>query len=95
MKRFLCANKGMNKYERIPDEIIDLHGYTVKEAERALADLLARGPSHVRLVVGKGIHGGGKAVLRDAVKSYLAARHIHFLPSKQKDGGEGALEVFF
>lgn len=85
----------MNKYERTPDEIIDLHGYTAMEAERVLADLATRGHSHVRLVVGKGIHSGGKAVLRDTAKAYLSARHIHFLPSKQKDGGEGALEVFF
>lgn len=89
------ADEAMNKYERIPDEIVDLHGYTAKEAERVLAGLVARGHSHVRLVVGKGIHGGGKAVLRDVAKAYLATRHIHFLPSKQRDGGEGALEVFF
>lgn len=85
----------MNKYERTPEYIIDFHGYTTNEAEETLHSLLKnREYSHVRIIVGKGSHGANGPVLRDFVKHYLAMRSIRFNPSKQKDGGDGALEVF-
>lgn len=86
----------MNKYIQTPDEIIDLHGYTIDEARAVLDDRSKNGnPSHVRIIVGKGIHSENQPVLRDFVKKYLAAKNIHFNQSKIKDGGEGALEVSF
>jgi DNA-nicking Smr family endonuclease len=85
----------MNKYERTPEQVIDLHGYTTSEAEDVLRGLLKELKySHVRIIVGKGSHGANGPVLRDFVKKYLTARHVHFNQSKTKDGGEGALEVF-
>lgn len=85
----------MNKYESIPDRIIDLHGYTASEAEETLRALLKTADvRHVRIIVGKGNHRAGGPVLSDFVKRYLFMRNIRFSPSKLKDGGEGALEVF-
>lgn len=86
----------MNKYEQIPNEIIDLHHYTVREAEAVLNSLTQkRGKSHVRIIVGRGVHSTNGPVLPEFVKKYLRSRNIHFNQSKISDGGEGALEVFF
>jgi DNA-nicking Smr family endonuclease len=86
----------MNKYERHPEIVVDLHGYTTSEAEEFLRGLLKeRRYSHVRIIVGKGSHGANGPVLRNFVKKYLDARGIRCSQSKPKDGGEGALEVFF
>lgn len=85
----------MNKYEQVPDEIIDLHYYTVREAETVLNSLTQkRGKSHVRVIVGRGVHSKNGPVLREFVKKYLLAKNIRFNQSKISDGGEGSLEVF-
>lgn len=85
----------MNKYAKQPDEIVDLHGYTTHEAGQLLDALLTEGYTHVRIIVGKGIHSKGGAVLRDFVKNYLHTNDINFSQSKFTDGGEGSLEVYF
>lgn len=85
----------MNKYERTPEEVIDLHGYTTSEAEEMLHTLLKnREYSHVRIIVGRGTHSVDGPVLGDFVKRFLSTRNVRFNPSKLKDGGDGALEVF-
>ncbi len=85
----------MNKYEKHPECVIDLHGYTTREAEDALGALLKNSAyEHIRVIVGKGNRSTDGPVLRDFVKRYLSLRNIRFNQSKQKDGGEGALEVF-
>lgn len=85
----------MNKYAQIPEEIIDLHHYTVSEAEALLNSLTQkRGKSHIRIIVGRGTHSANGPVLREFVKKYLLAKNIRFNQSKISDGGEGALEVF-
>lgn len=89
----------MNKYERIPERIVDLHGCTINEAEETLDDLLQevdikKKDTHVRVIVGKGNHSVNGAVLQNFVKRYLFLRNIRFNQSKLMDGGEGALEVF-
>lgn len=85
----------MNKYERTPEQVIDLHGYTTSEAEEVLRLLLREQKYlYVRIIAGKGNHSKNGAVLRDCIKKYLGARGVRFNQSKPKDGGEGALEVF-
>jgi DNA-nicking Smr family endonuclease len=85
----------MNKYERTPEHVIDLHGYTTSEAAEALRGLLKESKHvHVRIIVGKGGHSTNGPVFPDFVKGYLSARNVRFNQSKPKDGGEGALEVF-
>lgn len=86
----------MNKYEQQPDEIIDLHGLSVSESLRVLAEMIEREElSHIRVIVGKGTHSPHGPVLRDAVKHFFGTRNIRYLQAKIGDGGEGALEVFF
>ncbi|HBM45822.1 MAG: hypothetical protein UT05_C0002G0020 [Parcubacteria group bacterium GW2011_GWF2_38_76] len=85
----------MNKYGQIPDEIIDLHGHTTREAEAILCGLIGEGVSkHVRIITGKALYRENGPVLRNFVKDFLNANGIKFNQSKIQDGGEGALEVF-
>ncbi len=85
----------MNKYERIPERIIDLHGKTLREAKTLLHTLCEeRAVSHARIIVGKGLHSKGGAILRTFVKEYLTESGIRFEQSKIMHGGEGAVEVF-
>lgn len=84
----------MNKYEQIPEDIIDLHGYTKTEAEAILGQLLKSSHRHVRVITGTGASRGGNPVLRDFVVAYLNARSIRLNPARREHGGDGALEVF-
>jgi DNA-nicking Smr family endonuclease len=85
----------MNKYQRQPEHVLDLHGRTVREAQHALSALFEKNFSHVRVIVGKGLHSKTGPKLRDTVKEFLSAQGVRFAQSKIADGGEGALEVFF
>lgn len=86
----------MNKYQRSPDMIIDLHGYTIPEAQGAIEELFNKDVySHIRIITGKGIHSENGPVIKDFIRSYLERKNIHFIQSKIQDGGEGAFEVFF
>jgi len=85
----------MNKYARIPDFILDLHGFTIREAEKEL-EVIFRNKSytHVRVITGKGTQRETGPILKTFVRGYLLSRGIHYNPAKQQDGGEGAVEVF-
>jgi len=86
----------MNKYERIPDEIIDLHGYTTEEVEEMLQKLFRENKNkHIRIITGKALNRERGPVLRNFVKDFLNSKGIKFNQSKIEDGGEGSLEVFF
>lgn len=85
----------MNKYERTPEYILDLHGQTKVETEILIDDILKHKKyTHFRIITGKGTHSETGPVLQSFVKEYLSTRGIHFNPAKIKDGGEGAFEVF-
>lgn len=85
----------MNKYQQIPEHIVDFHDYTVIGAQKVLDELLfKREFSHVRIIVGKGIHSQEGPILKKFVKGYLQKKGVRYNPSKIQDGGEGALEVF-
>ena len=85
----------MNKYLKIPEDIIDLHGYTVPEAKILLDSLVSKKQqTYVRIITGRGVHGQNGPVIKTFVMKYLGDRSIHFNQSKIQDGGEGALEVF-
>jgi len=85
----------MNKYQRNPDYIIDLHGYTTEEVRVAIDELFnSDAYSHVRIITGKGIHSENGPIIKDFIRSYLERKNIHFTQSKIQDGGEGAFEVF-
>ncbi len=60
----------MNKYEQIPDQTIDFHGYTTTEAERELNVLLKNtAHTHIRIITGTGVSRGGAPVLREYIKN--------------------------
>lgn len=85
----------MNKYERVPEKIVDLHGLTTREAKVIMDELLQeKNLRHVRIITGKGLHSGKGPVLRAYVQSYLQERGIGFSPAKLYHGGDGALEIF-
>jgi DNA-nicking Smr family endonuclease len=85
----------VNKYAQIPNEIIDLHGHTVREAEGVLWGLLeGKKNTHVRIITGKALGRASGPILRTFVKEFLNKNGIKFNQSKIQDGGEGALEVF-
>jgi|JI10StandDraft_1071094.scaffolds.fasta_scaffold496650_3 DNA-nicking Smr family endonuclease len=85
----------MNKYARIPDEIIDLHGKTTREAEVVLNEILRDSHvKHVRVITGKATFRETGPVMKPFVKTFFESRGIRTSPAKQADGGDGALEVF-
>lgn len=84
----------MNKYERKPDRVVDMHGLTTKEAGGVLASLFGGQSGRVRLITGKGDLRSGP-VLRTFVEGWLRARGVRFERAKVSEGGDGALEVFF
>lgn len=85
----------VNKYEQKAEIEIDLHGYTTAESKEIL-DALLKEKKYVivRIIVGKGRHSVGGAVLPDFVRSYLHSHGVRYNQSKIGNGGEGALEVF-
>jgi len=84
----------MNKYERTPEIIIDLHGHTACDAKKELDKILSENYSHVRIITGKCSFRERGPVLGPFVRKYLEERNIKFNPAKMRDGGEGALEIF-
>jgi DNA-nicking Smr family endonuclease len=85
----------MNKYERIPEFILDLHGYTTREAGEILDELIEAGEyRHVRIITGKGTFRETGPVMRTFVSNFLENRDIHFDVAKLHNGGDGALEVY-
>jgi DNA-nicking Smr family endonuclease len=84
----------MNKYERIPEYILDLHGYTTREAKELLDELLEGEYGHVRIITGKGTYRETGPVMRNFVEQYLRLREIKFETAKLYNGGEGAFEVY-
>ncbi|MFZ1020143.1 MAG: Smr/MutS family protein [Minisyncoccia bacterium] len=85
----------MNKYIKTPDDVVDLHGYTVSEAKILLDSLISKKqPKHLRIITGRGAHGQNGPVIKTFVMKYLGDRNIRFNQSKIQDGGEGSLEVF-
>jgi DNA-nicking Smr family endonuclease len=85
----------MNKYARVPDYIVDLHGHTTREAGEVLDSAIKSGEhKHIRVITGKGTFRETGPVMRNFVKRYLQENNIKFETSKISDGGDGALEVY-
>lgn len=85
----------MNKYARTPEFILDLHGFTTKQAEGILDETLLNGQyKHVRVITGKGTFRETGPVMRTFVENYLENNDLLFETSKLYSGGEGAFEVY-
>ena len=89
-------SNGVNKYERKPEAIIDLHGQTTAEAKVVLDNLIKNEEyKHVRIITGKGTFRETGPILKPFVQNYLKKLDINFSTAKLHNGGDGALEVFF
>jgi DNA-nicking Smr family endonuclease len=85
----------MNKYAREPEEVIDLHGKTTKEARGVLDALIKENNyNHVRIITGKGTFRDTGPVMKNFVEGYLKSLDIKFETAKLFNGGDGALEVY-
>lgn len=79
-----------------PQDVVDLHGLTGKEARRALNDFVhsmqKRGLRKGLIIHGKGIHSNGNPVLKKVVKEFLTndVNVGEFRLAKSRDGGSGA-----
>ncbi len=58
-----------------PQSILDLHGYTAKEAEEKtiffVKTAAKKGLHSLLIITGKGLHSGGEGVLRDVVEAIV------------------------
>ncbi|MBF0449894.1 MAG: Smr/MutS family protein [Candidatus Magnetomorum sp.] len=68
-------NERLKEYPT-PEVEIDLHGYTAKEAEKKAESFIRNarynGIRTLRIIVGKGLHSQGKAVLPDVAERKVA-----------------------
>jgi DNA-nicking Smr family endonuclease len=82
-------------------DLLDLHGYTVDEADIKIADFmrnsLMRSLRCVRIIHGRGLKSQHGPVLKGALLNFLSGRYkknvIAFVTARQCDGGLGALYV--
>ncbi len=74
-KKPLTAAEKIKWYPQVPQAELDLHGYTGPEAEVKAETFIRntrfRGLQTVRIIVGKGLHSDGKAVLPDVVETKI------------------------
>ncbi|QTA88802.1 Smr/MutS family protein [Desulfonema magnum] len=74
-KKELTISEKIKMYP-LPEDEIDLHGYTAKEAEKKTESFIEtarwKGILTLRIIVGKGLHSRGKAVLRDVVENKIS-----------------------
>lgn len=82
------------------DDELDLHGYTVPEARKALASYLSTalttGKRAVRIIHGKGIRSGTRGpVIKNQVAHWLAQRDevLAYCSALPRHGGTGAVYV--
>ena len=97
------AQKSMLKKMRtgkLPVEnVLDLHGLTVHQASRELAEFLddcqRNGYRHVMIIHGKGYRSQQKPVIKPMVNRWLKQAHevLAFSSAQPKDGGTGAVYV--
>lgn len=85
----------MNKYQRIPETIIDLHGHTVAQADSILQSIIRENNyKHIRIITGIGKFRQQGGVLKHYVFEFFSKRGYRILPAKRNEGGDGAYEVF-
>ncbi len=86
-----------------PQQRIDLHGCTGQEAARKAGSFIRnasyRGLKTVRIIVGKGIHSAGRAVLPDIIENKMIALKkaqvvLSYCWEKRKKSKSGAMIVY-
>lgn len=82
-----------------PAAVLDLHGFTAAEAERAVRNFITTWQRRasgqvVHIITGRGRGSPGRPVLRGAVKRFLAADDVaHFVTDVQLDLDDGGYLV--
>ena len=92
--------KRLRRGEYLPEEELDLHGYTVNEARTALAEFIAdckkQHIRHTRIIHGKGFRSEDRIPVIKTHVAYWLPQHpdvLAFASCLAKDGGSGALYV--
>jgi DNA-nicking Smr family endonuclease len=87
-----------------PDEFVDLHGMTVREALDTLAPFVTqaytRGLKTAAVITGKGLHSpGGRSVLKPQVERWIQTKGKRFIrayaEAPRAFGGRGAFMIYF
>ena len=99
------ANKSTKKVKvnkhLTPDATLDLHGFTLEEAENLtkafVANAQAAGDRAIIIITGKGLNSGAAgAVLKNGIWDFLSwelPESIHFQWAPRHLGGEGAILI--
>ncbi|MFZ6006914.1 MAG: Smr/MutS family protein, partial [Nitrospirota bacterium] len=82
-------------------DFLDLHGFTVEEAEaeteRFLKNSLKKGFRCVKIIHGRGLRSPKGPVLKEVIAQWLSSRYrkhvMAFVTARQCDGGLGAIYV--
>ncbi len=94
MKRKRIKNKNYIN----PEAVLDLHGFTKKEAEEAFFEFLdesqEKGFKKIKIITGQGWHNKDfQSVLKPFVEEILNKEGYPYSDAKINDGGRGALIV--
>lgn len=94
MKRF----KIKNKYYLNPEAVLDLHGFTKKEAEEELFLFLreskTKGFKKIKIITGQGWHNEDfQSILKPFIEDILDKENYTYTNAKINDGGSGAIMV--
>ncbi|OIO49336.1 MAG: hypothetical protein CO042_02070 [Parcubacteria group bacterium CG_4_9_14_0_2_um_filter_41_8] len=86
-----------NKYSQDPQDEIDLHQMTRKEAREAILEFLDisknQGKKIVRIITGKGLHSSSGPVLGDFARALLDEYEYDYRDAKINQGAHGAIDV--
>jgi DNA-nicking Smr family endonuclease len=87
-----------NKYIVNPEAVLDLHGFTKKEAQEELFNFLreARQKNYqkIKIITGQGWHNPDfQSVLKPHIENILDNQGYEYQNAKMNDGGGGALIV--
>ncbi len=78
-------------------DCLDLHGFTVAEAEEEFYSFISeakrRGLCCVKVIHGRGLRSPGGPVLKEAVQSWLKRHSLAYATARRVDGGLGATYV--
>jgi DNA-nicking Smr family endonuclease len=87
-----------NKYYLNPAAVLDLHGFTKKEAQAELflflEEVQEKGFKKIKIITGQGWHNSNfQSILKPFIEDILEEENYSYTDAKINDGGRGALIV--
>lgn len=87
-----------NKYFSEPEAVLDLHGFTKKEAQSELFNFLEEAHQNnykkIKIITGQGWHNKDfQSILKPFIEDILDQEGCEYRNAKLNDGGAGALIV--